>query len=88
MVACAENTGQDDSVDEATSSFRTRHLEDDGERRCRRGSGVESWTVVRYVEANEDDGDNVEEQNAPEDVLHDSWEVLCRVLRLTGRDGN
>lgn len=43
---------------------------------------------VRYVQSDDEDGEDVEDQNSPEDVPHHSGENLRRVLGLSCRNGN
>jgi len=61
MISGTDNGGKDNGVDKATGCFCTSHLEDDGEGRCRRSFGGKVGIVVRHVEANEKDGEDIEE---------------------------
>lgn len=60
MVTSAEHAREDHCVDEASSSLRTGHLEDNRKRRRCCGAIVKSRAIVWYIEANQDDGYDVE----------------------------
>lgn len=88
VVACAENGGHDHSIDERARDLGPNHLEDDGKGRGSRVLGGEAGGGVGDVEPDEEDGDDVEEEDAPEDVFDDAGDVLVRGRRLAGRDGD
>ena len=63
-------------------------LEDDGEGA---GFGVafgEARVGVRHVQADDEDGEDVEDDDAPEDVADDAREVAGGIPRFAGCDGD
>ncbi|KAI6763843.1 hypothetical protein HG530_007632 [Fusarium avenaceum] len=77
VVSGGENTGENDGIDDTSSSFGACRLKDEGERRRAGFLGVEiGWEDV------------LKEKNAPKDVLDDFGDVLGGILGLTSRDGN
>lgn len=88
VVGGRDDAGQDDGVDEAARDVAASFGENDGEGA---GAGVllaQVGIVVRHVEADQQDGQDVEEQDAPEDVAHDPRQVLGRVFGLSGGHGD
>lgn len=88
MVARTEDGGHDHGVDEGAGDVGADHLEDEREGR---GGGVFVGEVggrVGDVKADEEDGDDVEEEDTPEDVLDYAGDVLVRIGGLTGCDGD
>lgn len=88
VVARAEDGGHDHGVDERAGDLGADHLEHEGEGR---GGGVlsgEAGGGVGDVEADKEDGDDVEEEDAPEDVLDHAGDVLVRGRCLAGGDGD
>ena len=88
VVAGRQDAGQDNSVDEASCRLRAGHLEDESKGR---GAGVfagETGSGVRDVETENEDGKDVEEQDAPKDVADDFGEDLGGILGLAAYDGD
>lgn len=88
VVAGRDDAREDDGVDEGAGDLGPGHGEGDGERRGVRGLCVEAWVVVGDVEADHQRRQDVEEQDAPEDVLDDPRQHTRRVARLARRDGD
>lgn len=63
-------------------------LEDDGERTRPRVAVRQIGVVIWHVQADDKDGDEVEEHDSPEDIADNLGQVLRGVLGLTGCDGN
>jgi hypothetical protein len=55
MVACREDTGHDNCIDEAPCHMRPDHLEDNGKWRGASVLGVQARIGVRDVKSNEQD---------------------------------
>lgn len=88
VISGREHTRENDGVDDASCRLCARHLEDDGEGGCVGLLGVEVRVRVGDVEADEEDGEDVEEEDTPEDVLDDLGHGACGVLGFTGGDGD
>lgn len=88
MVGCGDDAGHEDCVDEAACDGTSGLCENDCEWA---GSGVsvgETGVVVRHVQADDDDGYDVEEDDPPEDVADHTGKILGWVLGLSGCDSN
>lgn len=88
MVACGDDTGHDDGVDEAARHSAAGLLEDDGEGTGAGILAVETGIGVGHVQADHEDRKDVKHQNPPEDIAHNTGEILGRILGLSGGDGN
>lgn len=88
MVAGGDYAREDDGVDEGARDLGPGHCECDGEGRGVRGLCVEIGVVVGDVEADHKRGQDVEEQDPPEDVLDDPRQHAGRVSSLARRDGD
>jgi hypothetical protein len=88
MISRTNDGCKNDSVNEVTSCMCTSHLENNGEGRGRRRLGGKIVVTPRDVKANEKDGNNIEEEDTPEDILHDTGKIFGGILRFTGSDGN
>ena len=88
VVAGGKNASHDHCVDDAACSVCAGHLEDDGEGRGARVFTVEVWVGIRNVEADQEDRQDVEEEDAPENIADDFGDVSCRVFCLARRDGD
>ena len=89
MIAGADDAGHDDGVDERARGLGADHLEDQGEGGHSGGFGGEAWVVVGDVQADEEHGEDIEEENTPKYILDHAWEVLGGILGLScsDRDG-
>ena len=88
MVGCGDDAGHEHCVYEAACDGTSGLCEDDCEWT---GSGVsvgETGVVVWHIQADDDDGHNVEENNAPEDIANHTGKILGWVLGLSGCDSN
>ena len=56
VVSGGEDTGKDDSIDDAACCFRSGHLEDNGEGRGVRIAAVEVLEGVWHIKADEENG--------------------------------
>lgn len=88
MVPRRKDRSHDHSIDKAPRDIRPDHLKHQRERRGRRVLGRQVWGGVGDIEADEEDGDDVEEEDAPEDVFDDAGDVFVRGGRLAGGDGD
>ena len=88
MISGADNAGHDHGIDKTSCSLGTCHLEDDGERGGCRRFGGEIGVGIWDVETDKKDGKDIEDHNAPEDVLDDTGKILRGVLGLSCRDSN
>ena len=88
MVRCGDDAGHEYCIDEATCDGTSGLNEDYREWA---GSGVsvrETGVVVRHIQADDDDGYDVEEDDAPEDVADHTGKILGWVFGLSGCDSN
>lgn len=88
VVGGGDHARHDHRVDEAACHGAAGFDEDDRERAGGRRLGGEARVVVGDVQADQHDRDDVEEDDAPEDVAHDPRERLGGVLGLAGGDGD
>lgn len=73
MVSGGNNRGHNHRVNETASNITADLLEDDREW-TRPGVTIgQAGVVIRHVQADDDDGDEVEENNSPEHVADDFW---------------
>ncbi|RUP44204.1 LOW QUALITY PROTEIN: hypothetical protein BC936DRAFT_149792 [Jimgerdemannia flammicorona] len=87
-VACGEDGGDDDGVHDVRGGLETGLEEDEGERRDGDGidGGIEEVrVVVGDYQADDKDGKDVEEEDAPEDLLDRCRHILSRILRFSRR---
>lgn len=88
MVSGAYHTGHDDGVHETSCDIGAGHLKDDRKGGCGGGFGGEFWVGVGHVETDEEDGDDVEDEDSPEDVFDHSRHVLCGIFGFSRSDSN
>lgn len=88
VVARAEDRGHDHGVNKRACDLGADHLEHEGEGRGGGFLGGEAGGGVGDVQADEEDGDDVEEEDTPEDVLDHAGDVLVWRGCLAGSDGN
>lgn len=91
-VADAEHGEEYDGVHDAGEDGGADALdgEDKGARRCVDGAGAaeQARVVVRHEQADEEEGDNVEDGDAPEDLLDGAGQRLARVGGLGGGEAD
>lgn len=88
MVSGADDAGHDNGVDEGARGLGAGHLEDQGEGGDGGATCGKARGVVGQVQADEEHGEDVEEEDAPEHVLDHARDVLGGVLGLSCGDGD
>ena len=83
MVRRGEHASHDDGVDEATSCRGASHLKYKRERGSPCVFAVKVRGGVRDVEAEDENCEDVEEEDAPEDVSDDFGHGSCWIFGLT-----
>jgi hypothetical protein len=88
VVTRGEDGGHDHSIYEAPRDIRPHHLKHQRKRRSRRVLCRQARGGIRDIQTDDEDGDDVEEEDAPEDVFDDAGDVFVRGRRLAGGDGD
>lgn len=88
MVTSREDTSDDDSVNEAAGNTAACLLENDGKGGGPGVLGGQFGIVVWHIQANHEDGQDIEDEDSPEDIANHLRHVARGVLRLSGSDGN
>lgn len=88
MVSCGYDASHDNSIDERARNLAAGHHKNDCEWRGVAVFRRQAFVGVRYIQADDQDREDVEDENPPEDVADNTRESLRGILRLSGCNGD
>lgn len=88
MVGRGDDTRHEDCIDEAACDGTAGLGKDNGERTGDRISVRESRIVVRYIQANDHNGYDVEKNDTPEDIANHTGNISGWILGFPGSHSN